>query len=259
MVSGEVNALMRMSISVVSHGQGHLVGLLMSDIRKYCDLRNEVLLTLNISEELPFDPDSFPFRIKVIRNMQPKGFAANHNSAFEVANGELFCVLNPDVRLNDDPFPSLCACLGQSRVGVAAPRVMNLHGELEDSVRPFPTPFTILAKVFGCKAGRYPVESKALFPDWVAGMFMLFRSEVYRKVGGFDESYFLYYEDVDICARLRVAGYRAVQCSDVTVVHDARRSSHRSLKYLRWHVGSMLHFFFSPVYRQIYCLPKVDE
>jgi N-acetylglucosaminyl-diphospho-decaprenol L-rhamnosyltransferase len=68
---------------------------------------------------------------------------------------------------------------------------------------------------------------------------------------GFDERYFLYYEDVDLCGRLCLAGLRVVVCPDSQVVHHAQRSSRRSLKYLRWHLASMLRFFLSPVYRQL--------
>jgi hypothetical protein len=87
--------------------------------------------------------------------------------------------------------------------------------------------------------------------DWVAGMFMLFPRTVFAQLNGFDEDYFLYYEDVDLCGRLALAGWRVVVCPASRVVHHAQRSSHRSLTYLRWHITSMLHFFLSPVYRQL--------
>jgi N-acetylglucosaminyl-diphospho-decaprenol L-rhamnosyltransferase len=251
MLAREVNEGIRISISIVSHGHGDLVGVLLNDLRQYCDSKDEILLTLNFPEELAFDLDRFPFPLRVIRNVQPKGFAANHNAAFRCASGGLFCVLNPDVRLSSDPFLPLIDCLRQGNVGVAAPRVVNPQGELEDSARPFPTPLAILGKMLGLRTGRYPTGREMDFPDWVAGMFMLYPARVYRGIGGFDESYFLYYEDVDICARLRVAGYRAALCREAVVVHDARRSSHYSLKFLRWHAGSVMRFFLSPVYRQI--------
>lgn len=73
-------------------------------------------------------------------------------------------------------------------------------------------------------------------------MFMLFPRTVYEQLGGFDETYFLYYEDVDLCARLRKLGYRVGYCADVSVVHDARRASHSNLSYLRRHLASMARF-----------------
>ena len=82
-----------------------------------------------------------------------------------------------------------------------------------------------------------------LYPDWVAGMFMVLRSETFRAAGGFDEGYFLYYEDVDLCWRLQRSGLRAALLPTVRAIHDARRSSHRKLRYLLWHGKSMLRFF----------------
>ncbi len=211
-----------------------------------------MILTLNLEETLPFVADSFSFPIKVIRNSEPKGFGANHNQAFARATGKFFCVVNPDIRLNKNPFPALLSCLGIPSVGVVAPIVVGESGEMEDSARRFPTPFKILCKVFGgCKGGDYAVKDETIFPDWVGGMFMLFPSSIFREIGGFDTGFFLYYEDVDLCARLTLRGYRGAVCHEVSVIHEARRTSHANLRYLWWHVMSALRFFLSPVYWQL--------
>lgn len=237
-----------LSISVVSHAQCHWVANLLGDISKYIhgNLLLEVILTLNRDEELPFDPDSYEFIIKIIRNSIPLGFGENHNQAFQQATGQYFCVINPDIRLNNNLFPALFACLQDSSIGVVAPLVVNEYGATEDSARRFPTPLKILCKAIGrCKGSDYIVKDEVVFPDWVGGMFMLFRRETFEQFGGFDQRYFLYYEDVDLCARLRLRGYEVALCSDAKVVHHAHRSSHRNFKYLTWHLASMLRFFTS--------------
>jgi hypothetical protein len=117
-------------------------------------------------------------------------------------------------------------------------------GAIEDSARRFPTPFSILRKAFLHRAEiDYQIKDETIYPDWVAGMFMVFPREVFTKLGGFDERYFLYYEDVDLCARLAIAGLRVVVCPGASAVHAARRESRRNLRYLRWHLSSMLRFF----------------
>jgi N-acetylglucosaminyl-diphospho-decaprenol L-rhamnosyltransferase len=238
------------SISVVSHLQIKLIAKLLADINSYCNASKvEVILTLNLDEEIPFNSDDFPFTVKVIRNTNPLGFGANHNQAFLQSTGRYYCVVNPDIRLNGDPFKQLIACLSNASVGVVAPIVLGANGEVEDSARRFPSPFKILCKVFGgCKDGDYLIADKPFYPDWVGGMFMLFPRGVYEQLGGFDQRYFLYYEDVDICARLRLLGYEVLLCTDVNVIHEAQRSSHRNLKYLRWHLTSMMRFFLSSAY-----------
>ncbi len=241
------------SISVVSHGQIDLIEILLYDIDLYCRASSiELILTLNLEEKLPFDADRFSFPVKVVRNTSPLGFAANHNQAFALVATRFFCVMNPDIRFDKNPFPTLISCLHNSSIGVSAPLVLGESGELEDSARRFPTPLKILCKVFGrCKGSDYVLKDEAIFPDWVGGMFMLFPSSVFREIGGFDTRFFLYYEDVDLCARLTLRGYRVVMCNQVSVVHHARRTSHTNLRYLWWHIASALRFFFSPIYRQL--------
>ena len=238
------------SISVVSHAQMDLVAQLLADLEAHCkDSLFELILTLNLDEPLPFGVDSFSFPIKVVRNATPMGFAANHNQAFTYATGRYFCVLNPDIRLDQNPFHALLACLGDPSVGVAAPLVLGTDGGIEDSARRFPGPLKILCKAFGrCKGRDYVIEGAPIRPDWVGGMFLLFPRHIFEKLDGFDQRYFLYYEDVDICARLRLLGYEVVLCPEATVTHHAQRSSHRSFRYFRWHLQSMVRFFLSPVY-----------
>lgn len=241
------------SISVVSHGQGDLVGRVLADLAGFVDAtRFEVILTKNIPERLPFSVEDLPYPVKIVENVVPKGFGANHNAAFRLAAGKWFCVMNPDIRLNDNPFPVLLVCLDNPGIAVAAPLVLGKGGGVEDSARRFPSPARILCKALGgCKGSDYSITNSKIRPDWVGGMFMLLPCSAYEKVGGFDERYFLYYEDVDLCARLRLLGYEIVLYPSAKVVHHARRSSHRNLRHLRWHIGSMARFFLSPVYWRV--------
>lgn len=242
----------RISISVVSHTQIALVADLLRDIEAQChDSLLEFILTLNLDETLPFGLDDFSFPIKIIRNAAPKGFGANHNQAFTYAAGRYFCVMNPDIRLASDPFQPLLACLKDQSAGVVAPLVLGKDGRVEDSARRFPSPFKIVCKAFGgCKGSDYPLNEGGLpiHPDWAGGMFLLFPRVVFERLGGFDQRFFLYYEDVDLCGRLRLLDYEVVVCPKAPVSHYAQRSSHRNLKYLRWHLRSMIRFFLSPVY-----------
>lgn len=253
--------MQKISISIVSHGQGGLVSQLLSDIAKCCGTHSvEVLLTINLPEQVPFVDRQYPFPVRIIRNSRPQGFGANHNQAFAQATGAFFCVMNPDIRFNRDPFLPLLHCLQDVAVGVVAPLVLGEGGGVEDSARRFPTPFKILCKAMGgCKSGDYSVYEGEVFPDWVGGMFMLFSRATFAKMRGFDERYFLYYEDVDLCARLMLSGYRALLCARAQVVHLARRDSHRHLKFLKWHVTSMIRFFCSRPFWTIIWLRLKDR
>ena len=233
------------SISVVSHLQGGLVKALLDDLAAcVAPERIEVILTVNVDENLPYAATGFRFPLRIIRNAVPKGFGANHNAAARVAAGEHFCVMNPDIRLAVDPFPALISGLSDISVGVASPLIVGPEGQIEDSARLFPTPFSIARKLFTrVRRPDYVIGQAVVYPDWIAGMFMLWRADVFRQLGGFDEGFFLYYEDVDICARLRRAGFRVLLVPAVKVTHYAQRASHRNVRYLRWHLTSMFRYF----------------
>ena len=203
---------------------------------------SQVIVTLNIPEEMALPGDG---RVSKLENQLPKGFAANHNAAFSVCTQTFFCPLNPDIELKGNPFSVLMGSLADTGVGMVAPRVNTPVGQYEDSWRHFPTLSSLISKSFGWNDGRYvlPSEGQPFSPEWVAGMFMLFRSEVFRALGGFDEGFFLYYEDVDICVRLWKAGYRIVAVPAVAIIHDARRDSHRKWRHLCWHLSSMFRYF----------------
>jgi hypothetical protein len=75
-------------------------------------------------------------------------------------------------------------------------------------------------------------------------MFMLFRAEAFQDIGGFNEEFFLYYEDVDICARLWKAGWKVVLHPGVSVIHDAQRASRHNPRHMAWHLSSMARYFW---------------
>lgn len=229
------------AVSIVSHGHGEMVVALVVRLLEFPEV-SQIIVTRNISEILFFPADD---RIVLVDNVFPKGFGANHNAAFRACRQPYFCPVNPDVQFTVNPFPSLLSAIEKSGAALVAPMVKSPSGVIEDSVRYFPTFFSILRKLLGKNDGRYPlVESTEPFsPEWVAGMFMLFRSAAFEDLGGFDEKFFLYYEDVDICTRTWKSGMKILVCPEVNVIHDARRDSHRNLNHLRWHLASMLRYF----------------
>jgi GT2 family glycosyltransferase len=233
----------QLTLSIVSHQQAGLIAQLLADLKTCGVSALEIILTINTPETLPFKAESFEFPITIVNNASPKGFGANHNAAFELARGEYFCVLNPDIRLARSPFPLLLAALEDQSVGATGPLICNPAGQVEKSARRFPTLLSLARKaVFGESEDKYGSEVPVVYPDWIGGMFMVFRTTTFRMIGGFDPGYFLYYEDVDICWRLSRKGLRVSRISTATAIHDARRSSHRNLRYLRWHISSLTRF-----------------
>jgi N-acetylglucosaminyl-diphospho-decaprenol L-rhamnosyltransferase len=229
------------AVSIISHGHGEMIKGLIRALLACPEIR-QVIVTRNIPEVLEIAQDD---RIVWVDNALPKGFGANHNAAFAFCTQPFFCPLNPDIALFANPFPELMKGLARSDIALIAPLVVSPFGGVEDSMRHFPTLRSLATKALGRGDGRYVVQAGQadFFAEWVAGMFMLFRSEDFARLKGFDERFFLYYEDVDICVRVWQQGLKVAACPRVSVVHHARRDSRRSLRYLRWHLASMGRYF----------------
>ena len=224
--------------AIVSHGHGIMVRGLVEDLLG-CPEVARVVVTQNVSEKTEYPEDG---RVEVIRNTQQQGYGANQNAAFASASSPFFCVLNPDIRLKENPFPALLTVLQDAKVAASAPVIVTPENDIEDSARRFPTAMSLVGKALGLSDGTYLDIAGTQNPDWLAGMFLLFRSSAFREVGGFDEKYFLYYEDVDLGWRLRRRGYELRQVQEVRAVHAARRASRRDWRHAQWHLASMARF-----------------
>ncbi|WP_288937946.1 glycosyltransferase family 2 protein [uncultured Sphingomonas sp.] len=242
-----------LSISIVNHGHhDHVIALLEDLARIAGKTPLEIILTNNIpAGAVTTLPDGLAGT--VINNPSPVGFGHNHNKALAQAMGDIVCVLNPDIRLPYDPFPNLLAALHDPCVGLVAPAILSAQQQLEDSARRFPTPWSLLQRRLGGNDGRYRYarNDEPFAVDWVAGMFMLMRVETFYIINGFDQRYFLYCEDIDLCARLWRSGQSVILCPNAAAIHDARRDSHRKLKFLRWHVASYARYFATHWLRKI--------
>ena len=234
-----------LTLSVVSHRQNALVNQLLEDVQRVYVDRVALVLTQNAPDPVPFATGKLTFPLEIIVNRERKGFGENHNAAFRRCRTPYFCVCNPDIRLASDVFPALLQALDDPRAAVAGPLVRSPAGRIEDSARRFPSAAALLKKLFvDSREADYPTDRGPREVDWLAGMFMLFRSDSYRSIGGFDEAYFLYYEDVDICYRLHSSGATVIFEPRVEVTHDARRASRRDPSLALHHLASMLRFLW---------------
>lgn len=232
-----------LSLSIVSHGQGALIRPLLEELRDHAFACHEIILTLNLPEDESFFAGFDTLPLVVLRNAQRRGFGANHNAAFAASSGTHFVVVNPDIRLDGLRLEPLLKALEDSAVGIAAPVVYSSDGQLEDSARRFPTIGRLLRrKLRGERGPDYSFSDKPMEVDWVAGMFMVLRRPTYALVRGFDERFFMYFEDVDLCRRLHAHGLKVMVVPEVRVVHDAQRASRRKPRHFFWHLSSATRF-----------------
>ena len=231
-------------VSVVSHGHRALVQALLDDLTRFSTATvARVVLTLNLPEALPQAPaGGWPFVLQVVHNTRPRGFGANHNHALQGTTEPFVCVLNPDVQwAGCDPLGALVEAAARAGVGCSYPMQCDAAGRRQDSERALPTPMALWR--------RRVLRRQEARVDWVNAACLVLPTPVWGAVGGFDEAYFMYCEDVDLCLRLRLAGWTLAR-APVQVVHAGQRASHRRWAHLRWHVKSLLRLWRSPVYRQ---------
>lgn len=244
------------TLSIVSHGDAEKIIHLLDSICRHepeTATRFQLILTDNLKDQLPdFDPAPW-HSFSILRNELPLGFAENHNNAFELAKGEYFAVLNPDLIFERPVFADLLASLQHFQVDLIAPQIVDEKEVVQDSYRPLPTPFELVQRRLPGYTFKpfLPDSDGMIHPDWIAGMFWLVRADSYHQLGGMDKRFRLYLEDVDFCTRARLRGMRFMVTTKVRVRHDAQHSSRKKLYYLYLHFNSALRFFLSPVYRQI--------
>lgn len=161
-----------------------------------------------------------------------RGFAAGVNAAAAVTSAPYLLLLNPDCLVRDDAVRTLEAWLtAHPDTGVVGPRVLNGDGSLQASARRFPGPTTALGGRTSWLSARYPgnwfsrrnlVADRLDRPtdvDWVSGACFMTTREAFRRVGGLDESFFLFWEDADYCRRVVRAGWRCTYVPTSTVTH----------------------------------------
>lgn len=196
----------------------------------------------------------------LIRNALNKGFGAAVNQGVAAAPDAAFVLLlNPDCVLSAGAVETLRdELVAHPECAIAAPRILDEDGSVQGSVRGDPTMMTglfgrttILSRWFpntplarrNVQAGAI-TESESRTADWVSGACMLVRLNAFEAVGGFDERYFLYWEDADLCRRLR-ARHRTIRyVPRATIVHVGGGSSRtaRELSIRAFHRSAFLYY-----------------
>jgi GT2 family glycosyltransferase len=187
------------------------------------DVSVELVVLDNASEDGSVDAIQRRFpSVGVIAQEFRAGFGANHNRVIRATSGRYVLVVNPDTFSEDWSFSRLVSEMDDHpRVAALGPTLVYANGRPQASAWRFPTPFTcVLGLLTLGRAGITQSTGRgARRVDWLMGSALLLRREALDEVGLFDESFFLYFEEVDLCVRLHRAGWEMRYFPDVTVVH----------------------------------------
>lgn len=225
-------------MSIVSHSQQALCARLLQSIDNFVQSNmHELIIVLTENTLSENHVKSERFRTYSICNLRPKGFGANHNAAFERFESDVFFIVNPDIILNEYlDLDLIVEKLIRDRIDISSPQIVGVSGAIEDYKRANLT-FTNLLKR---KFFKNNIEKF----DWFAGMFLIVNSTSFRMLQGFDTDFFMYVEDCDLSMRARRAEMKIGDIEGFSVVHDARRASTKSFKHFRWHIASLLRYWF---------------
>lgn len=184
------------------------------------------------------------------------GYGAAHNMALRrsLADGTKYhLVLNSDVYFNPSVIDEICRYMDANRdVGALQPKITNPDGSLQYTCRKLPTPIDVFARrflpswMFGARNDRYLL--KHLDHDrphnipYHQGSFMFLRTDALKDVGLFDESFFMYPEDIDLTRRIH-RNWKTIYYPHVTVVHDHRAESYHNLRMTAIHAVNMMRYF----------------
>ncbi|GAA1264705.1 glycosyltransferase family 2 protein [Arthrobacter pascens] len=197
-----------------------------SIIDSHSDLQIEVLVHDNGSEPAP--GADWPDYVRIFKSPNNLGFGAGHNANLNLASYDTFLILNPDVSIDGAALISLSSALREDQTVGAAPLLIYPDGTEQLSVRRLPSARTELARMIG--ADRRPNSRWStlvrvtpgigpLEVEQPAAAVLAVRTETLRAIGGFDVAFPMYFEDVDLCARLRTKG-RIVLLTDSQAIHD---------------------------------------
>ncbi|GHU81783.1 glycosyl transferase [Bacteroidia bacterium] len=196
--------------------------------------------------------------VHIIENKKIQGFAKNNNDGEKVATGKYILILNPDIILKKpSAIDQMYRYLKENdSVGIVAPRLLNPDLSVQYSARRFMTVKLLLLRILtnGKDDSNNATVQNYLMPDmpddlqpvevdWCLGAALLFQKNFYDQLGGFDEKFFLYVEDTDICQRCWAAGKRVVYLPQVQMIHVHQRNSAHLNKKTFIHLKSLFYFF----------------
>jgi hypothetical protein len=185
------------------------------------------------------------------------GFGAGHNVALRNASPSPYhLILNPDVHFSSSVLDELLAFMDMNKsVGLAMPRVVYPDGSAQNLCKQLPTPFDIVARrLFPAVLQRLFEKRLAAFElrdlnlsgivsvPYLSGCFMLLRTRVIEDLGGFDERFFMYFEDLDLTRRIH-RRYQTVYYPGVSIIHRHEKGSYKSLKLLYFGIESAIRYF----------------
>lgn len=180
------------------------------------------------------------------------GFGKGHNIILNEIQSEYHAIVNPDILLIEDAFTPIIEFMDSHKnVGMAVPRIVDENGNLQEVYRKELTVFDMFIRMF-CRElfpkriAKHTLQnmdySKPFQVPFAQGSFLVARTELLKELEGFDDNFFMYIEDADLCRRINLVS-KLVYFPGATVIHKWERGSHKNKKLFKYHTNSMKYYF----------------
>jgi GT2 family glycosyltransferase len=186
------------------------------------------------------------------------GYGRGHNKALkECSERKYHIIINPDIVIAPQTIEALSIFMDENPdIGVVSPKVLNEDGSIQYLNKRYPNVFDLFARRFIPKSLHFFIQHRLeryemkdvgyeqiYDVECISGCFMFCRTEVLKGVDGFDDRYFMYFEDFDLSRKIQLAGYRTVYYPRATVTHLWERASHKSIKMTWVFIVNMSRYF----------------
>lgn len=242
-----------LSIIIVNYNVKAFLQNCLLSIKKATEkIDSEIIVVDNASDDGSIELIKKNFTdVNLIESKTNLGFSKANNLGLKISQGKFICLINPDTIVEENTFKVMIDFMeDHPEVGLAGCRILNPDGTFQLACRrSFPTPWVAFTKIIGLSKlfpksklfARYNLtyldENQSYEVDAVSGSFMFLRREVYEKIGGLDETFFMYGEDLDYCYRVKQAGYKVYYVHSTQIIHFKGESTKRS------NIDELKHFY----------------
>ncbi len=199
----------------------------------------------NVRLQTPEHSDGGQANLKLIENTENVGFSKGCNTGAKQASGRYLFFLNSDTQIKDTGLLEMVAYLEKNEnVGIIGAKMVSTNGTHQASAGKFYTLLNVFIMLFGGeRLGLLRLSPQRLTSvDWVSGASLMIKKDLFTKLLGFDEHFFMYVEDMELCFRVKKEGYKVIFYPDISIVHTQLGSSNREFAILQIYKG--LSYFY---------------
>jgi len=220
------------------------------------DINQVIVVDNNSSDDSIQSLNTYDFSLKIVKNLSNKGFGSACNQGARLCKSKYILFLNPDARIYENTLSSCLDFLDDEKnasVGILGVPLEDTNGNIARCCARYPSIFNMVSSAMGLD--KLIPSSGALMKEWdhlttrevdqVIGAFFLVRGDVYKKLNGFDERFFVYYEEVDFSYRAKKKGYKSVYYSGARAFHYGGVSSSKAIaNRLFFSLRSRVQYFY---------------